>query len=725
VLILRALSLGLLRCTPPDVRCIPLICATLVALVGAAGDAMAASMDRAIVPGQEELLSKMLGRGVMLPGGCRFAGGHVDAALVTAEYTCGTETVTFELQNPEDAPPSALRTQEFALVARHGSVPRDLAEALRDTIRAQEAGLEWTQVLGLRKQVAGRHLDPRALASCAAAILVLGLVTQYVVARRLSAAPTSAPQASSRDSTPAAGELHRGRHWVRTLSILSVVGVYVLTRLTLLTRLPVYVDESVHIHWARSLLDRDFVAEFSVGRWLPIRIMGLFVLLPFDPLASARLASVAMGLATLVACIFIDSELFALTEGLLAGVIYTLLPYTVLYDRLALADIYQTAFGAWVLFSSIAMIRRQRPAAVMMISVCTCGAILTKPTGALFLGIPVLVSIFLVRGGHRAAYLRRVAPTLVAGTALLLFLLWAGYGTGLLASQAAFEGAGQIEAILIPNLVMACQWLVTLLTPAAAFLTSAAAGFALVGIILGANREAFLAVLLLMLIIPYAAIARTWYPSYLLFAVVPVSLLLSRAITACAAGVSRLVAKLDRRLATVVEGAVCGLITVGLVGASVPLDVALLTHPEDAALPSIESARYVSGGLSGYGLPELAVYLQTQAQHAPINVARFDMVAPPKEGLDVYLTPIDSLRVYTVDHRDERAAAQIARLAHERRTLFVSNPEAEESSGVKATHYLGRAERVWSYNRPGFLSRLEVWEVQPGYDTSEDVGPHG
>jgi len=666
----------------------------------------AADVGRAIPPGQEELLGQMLGRGATLPGGCRFTGGGVESTVVFAQYKCAEHTVVVELQDADDAPAGALRTRQFAIVGRSGSVAPELMQALAVLIREREAAFEWRQVSLLRKQMLGLRLQASALAGVAAGIVLIALVIQYVVASGRKA--IEARTRGSRDHVVFLAEIFRRRQRprdVRVLAALGLVAIFLLMRISFLTRLPVYVDESVHIGWARGSFDSTFIGEFSVGRWLPIRIMALFVLLPFEPLLAARLGSVAMGLAVLVGCILINRELFSSTEGLLAGVVYTLLPYALLYDRMALADVYLLAFATWAFYGAILAARREGPASLVAMSLCTFGAILSKPTGGLVLVVPVLVSLFVVDPRERGAYLKRALPTLAGGGALLAFLVWAGYGTGLLASQMAF---GQLTSVLIPNLADARQWFVAMLTLPVALLAGVGGAVALVAGVFGARRECLLALLLVGSVLPFALISRTWYPSYLLFALVPISLLLARGATLSVRTIAAGAIQRGRTIALAGYAVVVLLLTLS----TAPLDMALLTRPQDAALPLIESSRYIRGVLSGYGLPELAAFLRSQAQQGPLNVVRFDLVQPPKDGLDVYLSDDDAIKLYAVDHRDERTAVQIATLAARRRTLFVSNPEAEESMGVAIGSYIGRAERIWSHLRPGAQTRLEVWECR-------------
>jgi hypothetical protein len=684
-----------------------LLFAALVAaaLLPARGEA---DVGRAIPSGQEELLRQMLGHGARLPGNCHFAGGRIEANIVVAQYACDNQTVVIELRDAADAPADVLRTQEFAIRVRSGPAPSELPEAIATLVRARESTFEWRPVSVLQRDVFELRLGPMALALCACLILVAALFLQYAVtSRRLQRhIPPFGKEGSGGISSPRP-------HDPQVFATLALAAVFLFTRMSFLTVLPAYVDESVHLHWAHGFLDPDFIAEFSVGRWLPIRMMAFFLLLPVEPLFAARLGSVAMGLAVLLGCVLINRELFSSIEGLLAGIVYTALPYALLYDRLALADIYLVAFGTWAVYFSISAARRRSLAAVLATSVCINGAILSKPTGGVFLIFPILVSLFLLERSERMAYMRCVWPTLVGGAALLTFLVSAGYGTGLLTSQVAFDGRAQFTGVLIPNLAVAGEWFTALLTPPVALLAIVASAVALIAGIFGARAEAFLVLLLAVAVLPTALISKTGYPSYLLFTVVPISLLLARAIAMSASAVAWVAARVSARLSVPVKRAGYSIATLLLIWATAPLDVALATHPQDAALPSIETARYITGGLSGYGLPELAAFLRTEAQAQPLNVVRFDLVQPPKEGLDVYLPATDAIHLHTVDHLDRRAATQIADLAKTRRTLFVSNPEAETSMGASAVNHIGRAVRIWSHVRPGAETRLEVWDVQP------------
>ncbi len=642
-----------------------------------------------IPAGWEPLLKTMLGHGASLPDGCRFDGGS-NAAFVTAEYVCNEGRVTVQLRNPDDAPPDATRTQRFALVARDGAPPPGLLDALAALVRAHEAEL----MAGLPPSLVGRL-------SAAAAIVLLVMGLQAAIERRWA----------RRDPRPPAPTAVHGATLYILLTV-ALAAAFLLSRIAFLERLPAFNDEATHIRWAQAAVGAYFVPEMSVGKWLPLQWMALFVRLPIDALVGARLASVSMGLVTLLACVWINRELFGWTEGLVAGVVYAIVPFALFYDRVALADVYVSAFAAWSVFFATAMRRRTGLGYGLGLTLCLFATILSKPTGGVFLLTPLLVGAWLVARDQRASYLRRSLPAVIGGGGFLVFLLFGGYGTELIAAQATLDGAGGLDRFLA-NLAAAREWLVPLFTPAIVWATAAASLFAVMRLFRDAWEEAFLLALLALSFVPYALVSTIWYPRYVVFMVVPVALLVARTIAAVASSVG---ARVGRRSPSA-DGATSGLVlasmVLALVVASAPRSAVLLTDPARAGLPDIERRMYVSGCASGYGLPELAVFLEEQARRSPINVVAFAGQGPPNEGIDAYLGANERVHRQLVDKDLEVAAGQVANLARTRRTLFVLN-EADGERSVAPPTYLGRAERVWTYTRPGGESALEVWEALPG-----------
>src|SRR5262245_40168863 len=116
----------------------------------------------------------------------------------------------------------------------------------------------------------------------------------------------------------------------------SLLAAYMVSRLYALTFLPVFVDEAIHIRWARETLQGHLFAGSFDGKWLPTKVMAAFVALPLHPLLAARLAAVLAGAGALAACVFVGRRLYSPRVGWIAGLLYVVAPYALLHNRMAL-----------------------------------------------------------------------------------------------------------------------------------------------------------------------------------------------------------------------------------------------------------------------------------------------------------------------------------------------------------------------------------------------------
>jgi hypothetical protein len=97
-----------------------------------------------VPPGNEELLSDMLGRGAPLPDECKFAGGGADGPVIQSRYKCSSGEVVFELAHPTNIDkPATQTTEQFAVTLQKGSPPAGLVDVLVWLIRSRESDFEW------------------------------------------------------------------------------------------------------------------------------------------------------------------------------------------------------------------------------------------------------------------------------------------------------------------------------------------------------------------------------------------------------------------------------------------------------------------------------------------------------------------------------------------------------------------------------------------------------
>lgn len=177
--------------------------------------------------------------------------------------------------------------------------------------------------------------------------------------------------------------------WKR--EILMGFGVIILAailRLVNLSSLPVFADEAIYIRWA--LLMR----ENAVFRFLPLtdgkQPLYMWVVIPFlkvfsNPLIAARFVSAMAGLTTLIGVFILTYLIFnSVKVSLIAGLIYAISPFTVFFDRMALAGAMLTMFGVWTLILVAITAKKLRLDTAMLAGFALGGALLTKSPALFF-----------------------------------------------------------------------------------------------------------------------------------------------------------------------------------------------------------------------------------------------------------------------------------------------------------------------------------------------------
>ncbi|MGD9639550.1 MAG: ArnT family glycosyltransferase, partial [Alphaproteobacteria bacterium] len=172
------------------------------------------------------------------------------------------------------------------------------------------------------------------------------------------------------------------------LLVLIVCGAFLL-RIYNLTTIPIFVDEAIYIHWAQIISAEStqrFLPQSSEGKQpLFMWMMTVFLVLINDPLVAGRLLSVITGIFTLLG-VFLT--MFYLSKSkkvaLIACLIYAISPFTLFFDRMALADSMLTMFGVWTMLFSALLARTGRLDTAMLTGFSLGGALLTKSPAIFF-----------------------------------------------------------------------------------------------------------------------------------------------------------------------------------------------------------------------------------------------------------------------------------------------------------------------------------------------------
>ena len=145
--------------------------------------------------------------------------------------------------------------------------------------------------------------------------------------------------------------------------VAGLVGAYLLLRLTLLWRFPPHYDESLFAFWA-------WVGyEDPAQRWLPLADgqnpmqewlgMGL-IALGIEPLTSLRLLSLLAGLVAMATVAWLARGLAGKEAALAAAAIWVVLPFSLVYGVVGVADPIIAALAALAMALQMSLARRPR-----------------------------------------------------------------------------------------------------------------------------------------------------------------------------------------------------------------------------------------------------------------------------------------------------------------------------------------------------------------------------
>jgi hypothetical protein len=224
--------------------------------------------------------------------------------------------------------------------------------------------------------------------------------------------------------------------WPEWMTGMGVVLLALLVRLTALTRAPLYVDSVAHINRARAVLSGNLFIGMLDQKWLYT-----VVLAGFDPTGPesvwvARSLSALSAAVTVAACIGIGKRLgfevggrrLAWKTGLLAGLVYALLPMAVFHERQALVDPMMSAFAGLMIVITMWQSRRPRLWLIAPLAVALIGVPLTKFIGLPFMGIPLVGAVLLPRDGQtrRRALIYNLIAIAAAGLVVAGIYWWGG-----------------------------------------------------------------------------------------------------------------------------------------------------------------------------------------------------------------------------------------------------------------------------------------------------------
>jgi 4-amino-4-deoxy-L-arabinose transferase-like glycosyltransferase len=219
------------------------------------------------------------------------------------------------------------------------------------------------------------------------------------------------------------------KKWKKTLLILlAILGLGFFLRVYKLTYLPVFGDEAIYIRWAQVMRVEPTL------RFMPLsdgkQPLFMWVVIPFlkifsNPVFAGRLVSVLTGMGTMVGVFVLTMVIFGhsgaersgareshgrsyrslhslqddkgvVKIALIASLIYAVSPFSVFFDRMAMADSMLSFFGIWALTFSLITVKKVRLDSAMLAGFFLGGASLTK-SPALYFVLFIPSSLFFAK----------------------------------------------------------------------------------------------------------------------------------------------------------------------------------------------------------------------------------------------------------------------------------------------------------------------------------------
>ena len=481
--------------------------------------------------------------------------------------------------------------------------------------------------------------------------------------------------------------------WVVGISIL-----YVLSRLTNLTALPIFTDEAIYLRWSQiggndaswrfiSLTD----GKQPLFTWFVMALLRVVK----DPLEAGRLVSVAAGFVSIWGMYFLGSELFKNKRiGVIASLLYCISPFTLMYDRLALYDAWVATFFIWNGYISVLLARLVRLDIALILGLTIGVGMLNKTSAnfSLYL-LPVSLLLFNFKG-------KDVAKRLVKWVGLVLivaFLSQAVYS--ILRLSPYFYIIAQKDTTFIytlsewlthpfrfwrGNLHGEFDWMITYLT-IPVFVAS------LVPLVLFWKKPMEKLVLVGWWFAPFFALAlfgKVLYPRYVLFMSMPMLVLAAYTI--------------DYML-TVIRPKLLSFLLVGLVCfQAIAVSVWILTDIKHAPIPKSDIGQYINDWPSGWGTNEIVTLLEMEAKDKPIAVYTEGTFGLYPFALEIYLWQNKNIEIYGIWPPPTTIPENVEKSAMEKTTFYVvyqkQDPNAYTWPMTLVSKYQkGNSENVYTF----------------------------
>jgi 4-amino-4-deoxy-L-arabinose transferase-like glycosyltransferase len=479
------------------------------------------------------------------------------------------------------------------------------------------------------------------------------------------------------------------RQWVRGHGLFTwlavVIGAYLLTRMLMIGSLPVFFDESIFIRWAqRVIADGEWLVSVTDGK-PPLHVWSMlpFVAVFENPLVAGRLASVAAGTGSAAMMLLIGRRIGGIRLGAVAGLLYVLCPFTLWYDRVAVAEALLLFLFLLTVFIAMKAASSRRIGYVFLLGTSFGLALLTKGTAMI---LAVVVPFAYLTRPERLSVREGDRP-LLKWLATVIGSLFLGYGIYSLlrlsplfpligkrtdvATRSVFEVIRNPFTLFFSNSSDILVTLFVFMTPVILLVGIFGVGW----MVRKKNKCGYFVLIWVVAVwLIESLVAEHWMfhtilPRFFLVIVPPLLL---------GAGYC-MVEGYDWLNANKKTGkAGRAILTIVLVAALIFLPaytvIEVIVAPSDAFLPTPVRFQYLTDWPSGWGIREISSLLRGESEKGPVTAgANLDGIGLPTDGLIMYLHENENITVEPFSMAAREFPESLARSADEEPAYVVYN----------------------------------------------------
>ena len=447
---------------------------------------------------------------------------------------------------------------------------------------------------------------------------------------------------------------------------------YFLTRLFNLKIIPIFTDEAIYSFWAQVALHdpaNRFISLEDGKQPLFVWIAALFQRFISDPLIATRLVSVFAGFGSLIGIYLVSNLLFKNKKiAILSCILYIVLPFTLLYDRMALFDSLLEMLGIWAVFFSVKMAKEPKLDLAMLNGVTIGLGLITKSSAAFYLYLlPFSLLFFDFSKNTRATRIFHwVGLSIVTAVIAEVF-----YNALRLSQLFYIIGRKNLEFIRslsdviknplefsISNFHALTQWIYIYIGPMLFVIF-------LAGLIYGLyKRRLQIAYLGLLILAPFTAeviFNKILYARFALFYFPYIIIVTSFAIVTA----YEIFPKYGKLLKAVT-----------LLAIAIPLytSILLLTDPPKANIPDNDKNQYINDWPAGYGVPEIINILKQESSKQDVYIGTEGTFGLYPYSLMVYFYANPNIHIYSYWPVDaNNLPKQIVDFSINYKTYFIYN----------------------------------------------------